>query len=150
MHSLDITGFRESYLTCRENTNDLYLFADSLSILQALQTAKDKELNGLTTALTFLCRAHTVVLQLIPSHTHLAKAADTLAKEGSKKEQADTYTTFREAKTITGAKQHNKWLQQHPLFNKYDSYHPLTRVEQVITFTTISAITSTTSSGLAS
>lgn len=38
--------------------------ADALSILQDLQTAKDKELNGLT----FSCRAHTVVLQLIPSH----------------------------------------------------------------------------------
>lgn len=50
-----------------------------MSILQTLQTAKDKELNDLTTTLTCLCRAHMVFLKWIPSHCGVLgyEAADT-------------------------------------------------------------------------
>jgi hypothetical protein len=101
-----------------------------------LQTARDKELNDLTTALSSLCRAHTVVLQWIPSHCGVLgnEAADTLAKDGSTQEQLDRSTTFKEVKTIIKAKQHKKWLQQHPRSNPNDPYYLLTRAEQVILF----------------
>lgn len=115
---------------------NVVFFSDAKSVLQALDTARDKELNDLTTALTSLCRAHTVVLQWVPSHCNILgnEAADTLAKEGTTKDQSDRSTTFKEAKTIIKAKQHSKWMQQHPQYNRKDPYHLLTRSEQVLIF----------------
>ncbi|PVD26822.1 hypothetical protein C0Q70_11969 [Pomacea canaliculata] len=119
-----------------DNSNNVVFFTDALSVLQALQTARDKKLNDLSTALSSLCGDYTVVLQWIPSHCGVFgnEAADTLAKEGSTKERQDRSTTFSEVKTIIKAKQHNKWLQQHPRFNRNDPYYLLTRAEQVIIF----------------
>ena len=62
------------------------------------------------------------------------ETADTLAKEGSREEQNDRSTTFQEAKTIIKAKQHKKWMQTHPHYNRQDPYHLLSRPEQVIIF----------------
>ncbi|PVD27009.1 hypothetical protein C0Q70_12159 [Pomacea canaliculata] len=78
-----------------DTSNNVVFFTDALSVLQALQTARDKELNDLTTALSSLCGDYTVVLQWIPSHCGVFgnEAADTLAKEGSTKEQQDRSTT---------------------------------------------------------
>ncbi|PVD18237.1 hypothetical protein C0Q70_21784 [Pomacea canaliculata] len=119
-----------------DTSNNVVFFTDALSVLQALQTARDKKLNDLSTALSSLCGDCTVVLQWIPSHCGIFgnEAADTLAKEGSTKEQQDRSTTYSEVKTIIKAKQHNKWLQQHPRFNRNDPYYLLTRAEQVIIF----------------
>ena len=59
------------------------------------------------------------------------KAADSLAKEGTTKEQVDRSTRYPEVKTILKAKQHSKWRHEHPLYNKADPYYLLTRWEQV-------------------
>ncbi|XP_070188880.1 uncharacterized protein [Littorina saxatilis] len=45
------------------SSNNVVFFSDAKSVLQALDTARDKELNDLSSALTSLCRVHTVVLQ---------------------------------------------------------------------------------------
>jgi hypothetical protein len=118
------------------STNNVVFFSDAKSVLQALDSARDKELNDLSTALSSLCRAHTVVLQWVPSHCNILgnEAADTLAKEGATKEQSDRSTTFQEAKTIIRAKQHNKWMQQHPRYNPNVPFHLLSRSEQVLIF----------------
>ncbi|XP_070183027.1 uncharacterized protein, partial [Littorina saxatilis] len=99
--------------------NNVVLFSDAKSVLQALDTAKDKELNDLSSALTSLCRAHTVVLQWVPSHCNILgnEAADTLGEglgEQGEKDRAedrtlwdaDRSTTSKEAKTIIKTKQH--------------------------------------------
>ena len=115
---------------------NVVFLTDALSVLQALLTARDKNMNKLISALTSLCRAHSVVLQWIPSHCNILgnEAADALAKEGSRKQQEDRSTTYEEAKTIIKAKQRKKWAQQHPQFNPNDPYHLLTRSEQVAIF----------------
>ena len=63
------------------------LLTDALSVLQAVQSNRDTELNDLSTALASLCRGHAVTLQWIPSHCSMPgnEAADSLAKRGHKK-----------------------------------------------------------------
>ena len=112
------------------------LLTDALSVLQALQSNRDTEINDLSTALVSLCRRHEVTLQWIPSHCNLPgnEAADSLAKEGTTKEQVDRSTSYPEVKTILKAKQHSKWRHKHPRYNKADPYYLLTRREQVTVF----------------
>ena len=98
--------------------------------------SRDTEINDLSTALASLCRRHEVTLQWIPSHCNLPgnEAADSLAKEGTTKEQVDRSTSYPEVKTILKAKQHSKWRHKHPRYNKADPYYLLTRREQVTVF----------------
>ena len=83
--------------------------SDALSLLQALQTGKDTDLNNLVSNLTRFCMKHTVILRWIPSQCgiHGNEAADTLAKEGTTYAQNDRSTTYSEVKTIIKAKQQN-------------------------------------------
>ena len=62
------------------------------------------------------------------------EAAESLAKEGTTKEQVDRSTSYPEVKTILKAKQHSKWRHKHPRYNKADPYYLLTRREQVTVF----------------
>ena len=77
---------------------NVVLLTDALSVLQALQSNRDTELNDLSAALASLCRGHAVTLQWIPSHCNVPgnKAADSLAKEGTTKEQVDRSTSYPE------------------------------------------------------
>ena len=101
---------------------NVVLLTDALSVLQALQSNRDTELNGLSAALASFCRGHTVTLQWIPSHCNVPghEAAGPLAEEGTTKEQVDRSTSYPEVKTILKAKQHSKWRHEHPLYNKTD------------------------------
>ena len=107
-----------------------------MSVLQAIEIHKDKELNSLFSSLDLLCKTHTVCLQWIPSHCDVSgnEAADALAKEGSAHEQEDKSTGYQEAKTIIKAKQHDRWMQQHLRYNKQYAYHQLSRTDQVLIF----------------
>ena len=113
---------------------NVVLLTDALSVLQALQSNRDTELNDLSAALASLCRGHAVTLQWIPSHCNVPgnEAADSLAKEGTTKEQVDRSTSYPEVKTILKAKQHSKWRHKHPRYNKADPYNLLR--EQVTVF----------------
>ena len=79
---------------------------------------------------------------MIPNHAKCShgwilkgnEAADSLAKEGTTKEQVDRSTSYPEVKTILKAKQHSKWRHKHPRYNKADLYYLLTRREQVTVF----------------
>ena len=68
------------------------------------------------------------------SDNQSSEAADSLAKEGTTKEQVDRSTSYPEVKTILKAKQHSKWRHTHPRYNKADPYYLLTRREQVTVF----------------
>ena len=115
---------------------NVVLLTDALSVLQALQSNRDTELDDLSAALASLCRGHAVTLQWIPSHCNVPgnEAADFLAKEGTTKEQVDRSTSYPEVKTIFKAKQHSKWRHKHPQYSKADPYYLLTRREQVTVF----------------
>ena len=115
---------------------NVVLLTDALSVLQALQSNRDTELNDLSAALASLCSRHAVTLQWIPSHCNLPgnEAADSLAKVCTTKEQVDRPTSYPEVKTILKAKQHSKWRHKHPRYNKADPYYLLTRREQVTVF----------------
>ena len=115
---------------------NVVLLTDALSVLQALQSNRDTELNDLSAALASFCRSHAVSLQWIPSHCNVPgnEAADSLAKEGRTKEQVDGSTSNPEVKTILKAKQHSKWRHKHPRYNKADPYYLLTRREQMTVF----------------
>ena len=97
-------------------SKNVFFLSDAMSVLQAIEIHKDKELNSLFSSLDLLCKTHTVCLQWIPSHCDVSgnEAADALAKEGSAHEQEDKSTGYPEAKTIIKAKQHDRWMQQHP------------------------------------
>lgn len=117
-------------------STNVVLLSDALSVLQAMQTGRDMELNSLASVLTRLTERHRVVLQWIPSHcnVHGNEAADALAKERTRKNQSDKSTTYSEAKTIIKVKQRDLWNQKHPHFDENDAYHSLTRSEQVTIF----------------
>ena len=96
------------------HSHRVVFLSDALSVLQALQTGKDTDLNNLVS--TGLCMKHTVILQWIPSHCgiHGNETADTLAKEGTTYAQNDRSTTYSEVKKIIKAKQQNLFKQNHP------------------------------------
>ena len=115
---------------------NVVLLMDALSVLQALQSNRDTELNDLSAALASHCRGHAVTLQWIPSHCNVPgnKAADSQTKECTTKEQVDRSTSYPEVKTILKAKQHSKWRHKNPRYNKADPNYLLTRREQVTVF----------------
>ncbi|RUS84323.1 hypothetical protein EGW08_007917 [Elysia chlorotica] len=115
------------------STKNIVFLTDALSVLQALKSSKNKDLNDLTSALTSLSQTHTIALQWIPSHCNVFgnETADLLAKKAAALQQNDYTTTYSEAKTIIHAQQHEEWLQQHPNHVQNDAYHALTRAEQV-------------------
>ena len=118
-------------------TRKVVMFSDALSVLQALNTSRNKELNSLTSALAALsAEVEEVVLQWVPAHCGIRgnETADTLAKEGAMKEQTDNLVSYDEVRTIIKAQQRKKWQLQHPRHNPKDSYYLLRRKEQVTVF----------------
>ena len=113
-----------------ENLNTptkVVFLSDAKSVLEAIDHNKNKELNPLFKALSVLANQHEVVLQWIPAHCGISgnEKADSLAKEGSLKEQTNNSTTYHEAKTIVKNKQSLKWKTQRPNHNKLDPYYNL-------------------------
>ena len=92
-----------------------------------LKTNIDNELPTLNEALRNI-RCHRVVLQWIPSHCGITgnEEADRLAKLGSGMEQIDNHVSFSEMKTCIKSLHRPRQL--------HDSYHQLTRGEQVVIF----------------
>ena len=89
-------------------SHSVVLLMDALSTLQAIQSNRDTDQNDLSTALASLSRSHAVTLQWIPSHCNMPgnEAADSLAKEGTTKEQVDRSTSYPEVKIILKTKRH--------------------------------------------
>jgi len=119
-----------------DTSNCIVFLSDAKSVLQAIESGKDKSLNDLMLALTTLCSMYSVVMQWVPAHCgiHGNETADKLAKEGTLLVQENKTTSLKEARTIIKAHQHSKWVKKHPKFNKDDPFHKLSRAEQVIIF----------------
>jgi ribonuclease HI len=110
------------------------IFSDALSVLQAVQNPKNKDLNPLVSALARLQQAtELTIIQWIPSHCNIAgnEEADRLAKEGGQQPQEEQEISYEEVKTIIKEKQKKRWLQLHPNHNKTDAYYLLPRPDQV-------------------
>jgi len=127
---------KAAQLLTEHPAQNIVILTDALSVLESLENNQDKHLNELTTALSILCTASTVILQWIPSHCGLYgnDVADALAKAGSQKDQPNTPTSNQEQKTIIKSSLKKKWEEAHPNFKKDDPYHLLTRKEQVVIF----------------
>ena len=108
--------------------------SDALSVLLSLNNSKNKELNQLRQALATLSSSvQNVVLQWLPAHCGIRgnERADTLAREGSQKEQTNMTMSYDEVKTTIKAEQRKKWKLEHPGHNPIDPYYMLSRWEQV-------------------
>ena len=134
----EVTAIQEATLIMQEKYTDqhIVILTDALSVLQALKTNKNKELNEFKSNIVKLSETNKLILQWIPSHCDLYgnEEADNLAKLGSKMTQNNKTTNYSEEKILIKANQQRIWKAKHPQFNKSDAYHQLTRGEQVIIF----------------
>ena len=91
---------------------NIAIFADSLSTLQALNSADpDQMIQGLYSSLAKLTAQFTVSLQLVSAHVGLTgnEKADRLAKIGSQAPQTQNPVTYREAKTLLHYRYNGDW-----------------------------------------
>ena len=112
-------------ISSRANPDSKVVFlSDALSVLQAVN---NNNLLCLEKALQNVQCLKTV-LQWIPSHCGIDgnEEADRMAKMGAKKQQVENQGSFQEMKTMI------KSLFKQP--QPYDSYHQLSRPDQVVTF----------------
>ena len=112
----------------------IVILTDARSVVSALKSHKSSEANELRPALNTLVNAfQKVVLQWVPSHCNIDgnEAADKLASEGGRLPQTDCQTSYEEAKTATKLHYRQKWHTDHKKFIANDSYHQLSRSDQV-------------------
>ena len=107
-----------------DEQGQVVFLTDARSVLEATTAGKLPHLQKALNNLTCL----RIVLQWIPSHCVVAgnEEADKLAKQGSEMEQEENSTTYDEMRTVV------KSLFKVPQPN--DSYHQLSRQDQVIIF----------------
>ena len=123
-----------------ENRNlakeQVVIFSDALSVLQAVKDSQNKNLNDLSSTLASLAEQKKLHIQWIPAHCGIYgnEEADKLAKEGSKLEQENHEISYEEKKTIVKAIAHNKWKREHPNYSPEDDFKSLHRKDQVILF----------------
>ena len=114
------------------------ILSDSKAALQALSSdSPDKDIQNIKQDLHSIPSQCMVVLQWIPAHCGIAgnEEADKLAKNGSKKPQPNTPTTYREAKTLLKNKRKSEWRRSTGNYNpKQDSINHLKRSDQTAIF----------------
>ena len=101
--TLAICTAAEHLLESSEKRGNIAIFTDSLSTLQALNSADpDQMIQGLHSSLAKLTAQFSVSLQWVPAHVGLTgnEKADRLGKIGSQVPQTQNPVTYREAKTL--------------------------------------------------
>ena len=105
----------EHLLESRKKMGNIAIFTDSLSTLQALNSADpDQMIQGLHSSLAKLTAQFTVSPPVVPAHVGLTekKKADRLAKIGSQAPQTQNPVTYREAKTLLHSRCNEDWKKQ--------------------------------------
>ena len=127
---LAICTAAEHLLQSGKQMGNITIFTDSLSTLQALNSADpDQMIQGLHSCLAKLTAQHSVSLLWVPAHVGLTgnERADRLAKTGSQASQTQNPVTYREAKTLLHSCFNGHWK------NENGGYHahldPIWRLE---------------------
>ena len=131
---LAICTAAEHLLQSMKKMGNIAIFTDSLSTLQALNSADPIQMiQGLHSSLVKMTAQFTVSLQWVPAHVGLTgnEKADRLAKIGSQapKTQNPTPTvTYREAKTLLHSRYNGDWKEYN---GKYQAHlDPIWRLER--------------------
>ncbi|GFR68164.1 ribonuclease H [Elysia marginata] len=136
-----------------EKTQNIVIFSDSKSVLEALQneSIQNSSLKSLFLTIDSFLKTYDVdlTLQWIPGHCNITgnERADTLAKKGSTAQQQNATTSFRTAQQIIRNNSTEEWLNgwatgkigrslftYMPTPNPKDSINSLERRDQVIIF----------------
>ena len=128
---LAICTAAEHLLESGKNMGNIAIFTDSLSTLQALNSADpDQKILGLHSSLAKLTAQHSVSLQWVPAHVGLTgnETADRLAKIGSQALQTQNPVTYREAKTFLHSRYTGDWKKENGGYQAH--LDPIWRLEQ--------------------
>ena len=109
---LAISTAAEHLLESRKKMGNIAIFTDSLSTLQAINSAgPDQMIQGLHSSLAKLTAQSSVSLQCVPAHVGLTEneKVDRLAKIGSQAPQTQNPITYREAKTLLHSRYNGDW-----------------------------------------
>ena len=114
----------DQIVECRSNCQQIALFTDAKSVLEALE---GNRLPGLARKLKQLSSYHRVTLQWIPAHCGIPgnETADGLAKQGARETQQERDVTLEEKKTMIKA------AFRPATSHTRDDYHSLDRWQQV-------------------
>ena len=105
----------EHLLESGKNTGSIAIFTDSLSTLQALNSADpDQITQDLHSSLAKLTAQFTVSLQWVPAHVGLTgnETAGRLVKFGSQAPQTQNPVTYRETKTLLHSRYNGDWKKE--------------------------------------
>ena len=128
---LAICTAAEHLLESRKNMGNIAIFTDSLSALQALNSANpDQMIQGLHSSLAKLTAQFTVSLQWVPAHVGLtgSEKADRLAKIGSQALQTQNPVTYGEAKTLLHSWYNGDWKKYNGGYQAH--LDPISRLER--------------------
>ena len=128
---LAICTAAEHLLESRKKMGNIAIFIDSLSTLQALNSADPNQMiQGLHSSLAKLTAQLTVFLQWVPAHVGLTgnEKADRLAKIGSQAPQTQNPVTYREAKTLLHSRYNGDWKNYNGGYQAH--LHPIWRLER--------------------
>ena len=113
------------------------ILTDASSVIQAIRNPKRNDMDDIRSQLqTISSRFQEFTVQWIPSHCGIPgnERADTLAKNGSQKEQPDTRTSYEEIQTILKRERQNRWNRDHQERDTNDNIKRLNREGQVLIF----------------
>ena len=114
-----VENIHQHFVSDQGEPNDVIIFTDSLSTLQALQnleTENDLGIEHLAVTIDKLLTSYAIqlTLQWIPGHCDLQgnERADRLAKEGARKEQPDNPSSYKTVRRILKSNTRNEWLRR--------------------------------------